>query len=49
MPRRLTLDLPPDVWDRLAAEAALKDMKIGAYVKRLIIARDAARVSRNQG
>lgn len=41
MSKLLRLDLPDDVWDRLNAEAAAKDQKIGLFVKQLIIARDA--------
>lgn len=47
MSRLLRTDLPDDVWERLADEAAEHGVKIGVYVKRLIIARDAKRVSRN--
>lgn len=49
MSKLLRLDLPDDVWDRLNAEAAASGLKIGLYVKRLIIARDERRVSRNPG
>lgn len=51
MSKLLRTDLPDDVWDRLNAEAQANGVKIGVYVKRLIMARDAkrqARVSRNQ-
>lgn len=40
MSRLLRTDLPDDVWDRLAAEAEQHGMKIGAYLRRLVIARD---------
>lgn len=48
MSRLLRTDLPDDVWDRLNAEAAEHGVKIGVYVKRLIVARDERRVSRNR-
>lgn len=41
MSRLLRTDLPDDVWDRLAAEAAEHGVKIGVYLKQLVIARDA--------
>jgi hypothetical protein len=46
MSKLLRTDLPDDVWERLNDEAAAHGMKIGLYVKRLIVARDAKRVSR---
>lgn len=41
--RLLRLDLPPDVWDRLNAEAAQHNQKIGTYVRGLILTRDTKR------
>lgn len=43
MPRLRTLraDIPADVWSRLEAEAAEHGMKIGAYLRTLIVRRDA--------
>lgn len=38
--KRLTVDLPAEVWDRLNAEAAAKGQKIGLFAKGLIITRD---------
>lgn len=46
MSRLLRTDLPDDVWDRLDQEAEQHGMKIGVYVKRLIIARDERRQSK---
>lgn len=46
MTRRLTVALPDDVWDRLDAEAADHGKTIGAYLKQLIITRDAKRQAR---
>lgn len=43
MSRLLRTDLPDDVWHRLAAEAEANGMKIGTYVKHLIVARDERR------
>lgn len=43
MARLLRTDLPDDVWDRLAAEAADNGVKVGVYLRRLIIARDRKR------
>lgn len=40
MSKLLRTDLPDDVWDRLAAEAAQHGVKIGVYIKQLVIARD---------
>lgn len=40
MSRLLRTDLPDDVWDRLNAEAAAHNQKIGVYLKALIIRRD---------
>lgn len=40
MSKLLRTDLPDDVWDRLNAEATAAGVKIGVYVKRLIITRD---------
>lgn len=39
----LRTDLPPDVWERLNAEATEHGKTIGVYVKSLIVARDARR------
>lgn len=41
MSKLLRTDLPDPVWDRLNAEAAEHGVKIGVFVKRLIVARDA--------
>jgi len=49
MSKLLRTDLPDDVWDRLNEEAAEHGVKIGVYVKRLIIARDAKRQARVSG
>lgn len=38
--RTLRCDLPIDVWDRLAADAAAAGVPIGRYTRDLIIARD---------
>lgn len=46
--RRLTIDLPADVWDRLDAEARAKDQRIGGYLIDLITKRDARLVSGNK-
>jgi len=46
--KRLTLDLPADVWDRLDIEAIEHGQRIGGYVAGLVIARDERRVSRNK-
>lgn len=41
--RRLTLDLPVDVWDRLDAEAQANGMRIAGYLRNLAVKRDAKR------
>lgn len=38
--RRLTLDLPVDVWDRLDAEARLDGQRIAGFTQGLIVKRD---------
>lgn len=38
--RTLRTDLPADVWDRLAAEAAAKGLTLAAHARNLIVARD---------
>jgi macrodomain Ter protein organizer (MatP/YcbG family) len=38
--RRLTLDLPVDVWDRLDAEAQDHGQRIAGYLQQLTIKRD---------
>lgn len=43
--RPLRAELPIPVWDRLAAEAVEAGVPIGRYVRDLICARDARRVS----
>lgn len=48
MSKLLRTDLPDDVWDRLNDEAASHGVKIGVYVKRLIITRDAKKQARAQ-
>lgn len=45
--RRLTLDLPVDVWDRLDAEAQTRGQRIAGYTQSLIMTRDSKRQSRN--
>lgn len=45
--RRLTLELPVEVWDRLDAEAQSKGQRIAGYAQLLIMTRDAKKVSRN--
>ena len=55
--RTMRTDLPADVWDRLAAEAAAHGRPVGAYLRDLIVARDTRKhsgaspstVSRNDG
>jgi hypothetical protein len=43
MARLLRTDLPDEVWDRLNTEAEAHDLKIGKYVRDLIIRRDQRR------
>lgn len=38
--RTMRCDLPVDVWDRLAAEAADAGVPVGRYLRDLIVARD---------
>lgn len=38
--KRLTLDLPADVWDRLDAEAQANGQRIAGYLQQLTIKRD---------
>lgn len=44
---RLTIDLPPDVWRRLEAEAQNAGLKIGPYLRQLVLDRDAKRQTRS--
>lgn len=44
--RRLTLDLPVDVWDRLDAEARVKGQRIAGYTQLLIVTRDEKKQNR---
>lgn len=39
--RTIRTDLPIPVWDRLAAEAAARDIPLGRHLANLIKARDA--------
>lgn len=39
--RTIRADIPADVWDRLAAEAAEKGIPLGRLLRNLIVARDA--------
>lgn len=39
--RTIRADIPTDVWDRLAAEAAEKDIPLGRHLRNLIVNRDA--------
>lgn len=39
--RTIRTDIPIPVWDRLAAEAAAKNIPLGRHLKNLIVARDA--------
>lgn len=48
MSKLLRTDLPDDVWDRLDAEAKEAGMKIGLYLKQLIIERDKKRQTRGK-
>lgn len=41
--RRLTLDLPVDVWDRLDAEAQQNGQRIAGYLRDLTVKRDGRR------
>jgi hypothetical protein len=41
--RTIRTDLPLDVWDRLDAEAAAKNIPIGRHLRNLITTRDAKR------
>lgn len=41
--RRLTLDLPVDVWDRLDAEARESGQRIAGYLQYLVVKRDTSR------
>lgn len=45
MSKLLRTDLPDEVWDRLNEEAAEHGVKIGVYIKQLIVARDKRRQS----
>lgn len=38
--RTIRADIPNDVWDRLAAEAAAKGVPLGRLLRSLIVARD---------
>lgn len=49
MSKLLRTDLPDEVWARLNAEAEADGVKIGVYVKRLILARDQKRQARVSG
>lgn len=42
--RTIRTDIPTDVWDRLAAEAADKGIPLGRHLKNLIVNRDKKRV-----
>lgn len=44
--RRLTLDLPVDVWERLDAEAQDHGQRIAGYLRNLTVTRDAKRQDR---
>ena len=41
--RTIRADIPNDVWDRLAAEAAASNITLGTLLRRLIVARDRKR------
>lgn len=41
--RTLRTDLPNDVWDRLAEEAAAAGVPLGRFARNLFVARDAKR------
>lgn len=38
--RTIRADLPVEVWDRLAAEAAASGVPLGRYLRNLIVRRD---------
>lgn len=44
--KTIRADLPIDVWDRLAAEAAAKGMPLGRHLRNLIVARDKRQQSK---
>jgi macrodomain Ter protein organizer (MatP/YcbG family) len=41
--RTVRADIPTDVWDRLAVEAAAKGVPLGRHLANLIVARDRKR------
>lgn len=43
---RLTVNIPQDVWDRLAEEAAEEGKAVGTHLKDLIVTRDRKRWAR---
>lgn len=43
--RTIRADIPTDVWDRFAAEAAAAGVPIGRYLRNLIVARDRKRTA----
>lgn len=50
--RTIRTDIPTEVWDRLADEAAAQGIPLGRFLKNLIVTRDAkrqARLAQQQG
>lgn len=41
--RTIRADIPADVWERLAAEADERGVRLGTLLRQLIVARDAKR------
>lgn len=44
--RTIRADIPTEVWDRLAAEAAAAGVPLGRYLRNLIVSRDTKRLNR---
>lgn len=44
--RTIRADIPIDVWDRLAAEAAAAGIPLGRLLRNLVVARDTKRQAR---
>lgn len=47
--RTIRADIPTDVWDRLAAEAAAAGVPLGRHLRNLIVRRDAKQQQQSKG